>query len=409
MRRTTDETTYRKSVLMQGKSLLIVMVAGTLALAVLGACRAACAASVPDHEWLVMNCRKLAREGRAQEAAEQAERVIKQSEDIIQSSPTGDKAAQAYLDMALMYSAYGKRDFAKADEVFKEAIEKYADHALLPAMRYYYAKNMVWGFRAERLDEALDARVAASRTQFPYEKDEAKVESPTRASAGERRGEWEQLSANARQVFARIAERPDEITQERCDHLGIDRATEERARQETIKHGLVRLAGKAWSGTCFYELTAKGRELAKKVGLRVTTLGPGAGPVHEYCVREAEKSLAAGLGGVAFKRKGIVFDDVRPDSLVMGRGQQGFRAPLQVCCSKNYDYEARRLKTLAEAPGVDAVVSVCATKTGLRALARKLAELCGGAIPARIVVCGIEECVKAKIDWKARLGAAWEV
>lgn len=117
--------------------------------------QAACAASVPDHEWLVMNYRKLSSEGRVQEAQEQAERVIKQSEDIIQSDPTSDEAAQAYLNMALTYGIYGKRDFAKADQAFKEAIEAFPHHRLLPAIRYYYARNIAWGFRSERLEEAL--------------------------------------------------------------------------------------------------------------------------------------------------------------------------------------------------------------------------------------------------------------
>ena len=67
-------------------------------------------------------------------------------------------------------------------------------------------------------------------------------------------------------VYARIAEQPWELIEDRMDALGFDRETEGEARAKLESRGLIAFAGKVGAKNRLFELTARGRELAASDG-----------------------------------------------------------------------------------------------------------------------------------------------
>jgi len=113
------------------------------------------AGTVPDHEALIAKYRELASEGKREEIIKEADRIVEQSREVIREKPGTDEAIRARLNMALLYGVYGKGEFAEAEAIFTALIREHSDHALMPAVRYYYGKTIAVGWRAERWDEAL--------------------------------------------------------------------------------------------------------------------------------------------------------------------------------------------------------------------------------------------------------------
>jgi len=72
------------------------------------------------------------------------------------------------------------------------------------------------------------------------------------------------LHPKTRQVYARIAELPWELVEDRFDSLGIDRDTELAARKQLKNLGLIRFAGKVGAKNVLFELTPRGRSVAER-------------------------------------------------------------------------------------------------------------------------------------------------
>lgn len=113
------------------------------------------AAEVSHYDDVIENARELWREGRREEAVKEADRIIKELTAFIKEDPANSKVPNAMLNMALVYGVYGKDEFGKAEEVFKEIITRHPDHELMPAVKYYYGKNIAIGFGSQRNDEAM--------------------------------------------------------------------------------------------------------------------------------------------------------------------------------------------------------------------------------------------------------------
>ena len=72
------------------------------------------------------------------------------------------------------------------------------------------------------------------------------------------------LPTVVRRVYARIAELPWELVEDRFDSLGIDRDSELAARKQLKNLGLIRFAGKVGAKNVLFELTPRGRSVAER-------------------------------------------------------------------------------------------------------------------------------------------------
>jgi hypothetical protein len=204
-------------------------------------------------------------------------------------------------------------------------------------------------------------------------------------------------------VFRRVAEHPDEIRSETCEALGIEASTLSEALAELgpdSGRGLIESGGRIGNYR-FSRLTARGRAVAREKGLK---LFPGnVSPAHQWMVRQCLKSLGRSYRVRILDRKHGV-NGKRPDGLF---GVGDHTIAVQVCASSgNYGREARALKSLAEASGVDVAVLVGSTGRHAKAVRAALKDLLGEDTCGHIAVCDATQVLNRKFDWKTVIGEA---
>jgi len=207
-------------------------------------------------------------------------------------------------------------------------------------------------------------------------------------------------------VYARIASQPWETIEDRMDALGLDRETEGDARAKLESRGLIAFAGKVGAKWRLFELTARGRELARTMGLPIAKPGKGS-TVHESIVYHVQRSLGRHSAAFRFQRARVsaTTAGVQPDSLLITSG--GGRIPIQACFANHPDYEAAALLRLhrlsqlgpGDADRVDFVLGIAASKHHKDALERALKRENGGSMPGRVVLLDFDEVVDPEFDW----------
>jgi len=108
----------------------------------------------------------------------------------------------------------------------------------------------------ERSKPVLDRFPYVKRAQEKVEDAQDEEEKIFKAVGG--------LPTNVKRVYARIAEVPWELIEDRMDALSLDREAENMARRQLISLGLIRFAGKAGAKHRLFELTERGRRVAEK-------------------------------------------------------------------------------------------------------------------------------------------------
>jgi hypothetical protein len=185
------------------------------------------------------------------------------------------------------------------------------------------------------------------------------------------------IRGDMHKVLARIAERPCETIEERGESLGMERAKEYRARQNLEKLGMIEPGDRVGSKWQLYVLTAKGREWAASLGLKVPEFKSGVG--HEFMAARVREALERFFEGMEFfpPGKGLGIAGVQPDLLAGLRGHGvdgGWRMAIQVCSTNKGSYEADRAVALSGIEQIDLVVIVAKNKGSRREVERKLRE-----------------------------------
>jgi hypothetical protein len=207
-------------------------------------------------------------------------------------------------------------------------------------------------------------------------------------------------------VYSRIASQPWETIENRMDALGFDREAEGEARVKLESRGLIAFAGKVGAKHRLFELTARGREVARVIGLSVAKPGKGS-TVHESIVYHVQRSLGRHSAAFRFQRAGVsaTLAGVQPDLLLVL--PSGGRIPIQACYANHPDYEAAALLRLhrlsqlgpGDADKVDFVMAIAANRHHKDALERALKRENGGSMPGRVVLLDFDEVVDPEFDW----------
>jgi hypothetical protein len=233
-------------------------------------------------------------------------------------------------------------------------------------------------------------------------------------NSGGRAGKGEGLPAAAsgglplseRKVYARIAEHPWELIEDRMDALGLDRETEGEVRARLGSRGLIAFAGKVGAKHRLFELTARGRELASAMGLAAAKTGKGS-CVHAAIVEYVQRSLGRHSAAFRFQRAGVspTTAGVQPDLLLIL--PSGSRIPIQACYANQPSYEASALLKLCKlsqlGPGdadrIDFTLAVAANKHHRDAIERALKRQNNGNLPGRLALLDFDMVVNPEFDW----------
>lgn len=242
--------------------------------------------------------------------------------------------------------------------------------------------------------------------QYPFVKRSGPVAGMAQPGSGDAARPAEGLSPREMKVFARIAERPWELVQDRIDALGLTREAEADARAKLEARGLLRPAGLVGAKCRLCELTPRGLEVARALRLSIAKLSKG-GVCHECLVQYVQRSLGRHSSAFRFQRTGIAptTGGVQPDLLLLL--PSGGRVPIQVSVANQPAAEAAallRLHRLAllgqEHPDkVDFVLAVAVSKHHRQALERALKRQNSGDAPGRIVLEDFDSVVSDKVDW----------
>ena len=228
----------------------------------------------------------------------------------------------------------------------------------------------------------------------------------------------DELPPDEAKVFACIAERPDELTPDRLEKTGLDKDRESRARSKLMARGLIEFAGKVGAKYRVFQLTARGKEVAGKLGMSVGSTGKG-GAAHATIVRYVERSMqrhASGRGMQPFlfyrANTAITIDggQLQPDLVAIR--PDGGRLLLQACARNQPSYEAEvlvKFHRLAWLPAdhpdcIIGAVAVAASKGHARAIERAVERLNGGRIPGRTAILDFDTVIAPDFDWSDYLG-----
>ncbi len=207
-------------------------------------------------------------------------------------------------------------------------------------------------------------------------------------------------------VYARIAERPWELIQDRMDALGLDRDSEGAVRAALEAGGLIVFAGLVGAKNRLVELTAHGRAVAEERGLTVARTREGERgarvdrgvyaavpgktllhlpvpeggriPDHGW---PAARPASVDAGGWPHPRPGVL---PKPAGLRGGRADETPQA---------------RAARSAHADKVDFVLCVAVNRRHKAAIQRALEERNGGKMPGRIVLLDFDTITDAAFDW----------
>jgi len=216
----------------------------------------------------------------------------------------------------------------------------------------------------------------------------------------------DKLRPREMRMFARICERPWELIIDRAEALGIDRDSEGEERNRLGARGLIACAGKIGSRSLLYELTARGRAVAEKLGLSIAESGKGH-LEHQSAVENAQLHIGRYSSKFTFKRVGIssTTAGVRPDLLVIT--PDGGRVPIQACVRNQPAYEADALMKLHDlallepddADKVDFVLAIAVNKHHKAAIERALKDKNNGKMPDKVILLDFDAIVKTGFDW----------
>lgn len=216
------------------------------------------------------------------------------------------------------------------------------------------------------------------------------------------------LHPKEQRVYARIASQPWETIEDRMDALGLDRETEGDARAKLESRGLIAFAGKVGAKNRLFELTARGREVARTMGLPIAKPGKGS-TIHESIVYYAQRSLGRHSAAFRFERARVsaTLAGVQPDLLLVL--PSGDRIPIQACYGNQPSYEAAALLRLCKlsqvGPGdadrVDFVLAVAANRHHRDAIERALKRENGGSLPGRLALLDFDMVREPEFDWSS--------
>ena len=145
----------------------------------------------------------------------------------------------------------------------RHAIARYSRYGKPTQLVVKDAAELLSGYRSMSRKEARE-RSRPVLDRFPYVK-----RAPEKADDVQDKGEKAEsavggLHPNVKRVYARIAELPWELIEDRMDYLGLDREAENAARRQLQSLGLIRFAGKVGAKHRLFELTERGRKVAEK-------------------------------------------------------------------------------------------------------------------------------------------------
>jgi hypothetical protein len=186
------------------------------------------------------------------------------------------------------------------------------------------------------------------------------------------------IRGDMHKTLSRVCEHPAETIEDRCEALGMERAKEFRARQQLERLGMIELGDrKAGSKLRLYVPTAKGREWAASLGLKVPEFKSGV--AHEFMTVRIREALERFFEGIEFfdPGKGLGIAGLQPDLLAGMRGHgmdSGWRMAVQISSTNKSAYEADRAIQLAEIGQIDLVVVVAGNKGSRKGIERKLRE-----------------------------------
>lgn len=260
--------------------------------------------------------------------------------------------------------------------------------------------------------EEAHARSKAILEAIPYVR---KCEPPKAEDENSRAGKGEGLPSagdglhpRELRVYSRIASQPWETIENRMDALGFDRETEGDARAKLESRGLIAFAGKVGAKNRLFELTARGRELERAMGLSVAKQGKGS-VVHESIVYYTQRSLGRHSAAFRFQRARVssTTAGVQPDLLLVL--PSGGRIPIQGCYGNQPSYEAAALLRLhklsqlgpGDADRVDFVLAVAANRHHRDAIERALKRENGGSLPGRLALLDFDMVREPEFDWSS--------
>ncbi len=226
-------------------------------------------------------------------------------------------------------------------------------------------------------EEELLERETESLAQLGYEMPEADAAEALFGKKEEPEFRAKAIRGDMHKTLCRICEHPAETIEDRCEALGMERAGEFRARQQLERLGMIEPGDRAGAKLQLFVPTAKGREWAASLGLKVPEFKSGV--AHEFMSVRIRESLERSFEGIEFfdPGKGLRIAGVQPDLLAGMRGHGmdgGWRMAVQVSSTNKSAYEADRAMELAELGQIDLVVVVAANKGSRKAIERKLRE-----------------------------------
>jgi hypothetical protein len=227
-------------------------------------------------------------------------------------------------------------------------------------------------------EEELLERERESLAELDYEMPEADAAEVLFGKKEEPEFRVKAIRGDMHKVLARICEHPAETIEERCEALGsMERAKEFRARQQLERLGMIEPGDKVGSKLRLYVPTAKGKEWAASLGLKVPQYKSDVD--HEFMAVHIREALERSFEGIEFfdAGKGLGIAGLQPDLLARMRGHgmdSGWRMAVQISSTNKSAYEADRAIELAEIGQIDLVVVVAGNKGSRKAIERRLRE-----------------------------------
>jgi len=219
------------------------------------------------------------------------------------------------------------------------------------------------------------------------------------------------LGRDEHRLLADICEKPDSLTTERADRLGMSRE-EESARRTPLKTmGLVVKSATVGNRRLLVEPGAKGRQWASLHGISIPK---GHGSVAHQCTRRiSEEQVCLAFPGTSVLHVGAGQPEgTRLDGIFLLPGDEGYRVALQAVFAHNPKGEAvNLLKLCGERPRsqadtrerngggwIDLVLSVACNKRVQKSVENAVKKLNGGRVPSKLVFLDVESLLDPTYD-----------
>jgi len=219
------------------------------------------------------------------------------------------------------------------------------------------------------------------------------------------------LTRAEHRLLADVCERPDTLTTERADRLGISREEESTVRTPVMSMGLVVKSATVGNRHLLCEVSAKGRQWASLHGISIPKYH--ASVAHEFVRRITEERFCLAFPGTRVLHIGTGQPEgVRPDAVLSLPGDEGCRLAMQAVFAHDPKGEAvNLLKLCGERPGpqadarerngggwIDLVVSVASNKRVQKSVEKAVKKLNGGRVPSKLVFLDVESLLDPTYD-----------